>query len=297
LSDIDPTGEYTSIDYTSTSSICISRCVLRSLLLCQKYHSIHPRSNATGQILVWIKLNFFLVPSDVVTVLHCIGRWHQRNTNNDSSSLKKSYSIARKCLPDSDYCDGTICETRCTSSKALLNKLSVGYKFNSSSITPMQDNAHAFPLMTMKIERNEEYSNICSLIVEAMTGAKSVLSVLSESPIENKNNSPSYISVRVEINSLFERVFGYSSSEIRELSIREGWSTIYHLIDRYDWQRLSEMERRVEFRHDTHSQFTLPVTCRHMIGTTFPALLVEKIELDDDKHFLKSFISFIPLTS
>lgn len=111
----------------------------------------------------------------------------------------------------------------------------------------------------------------------------------------NKFRSSDIIQVKlsVTVNSSFERMFGYSQSEIRSQSIKHGSKSYYALIRPDCWEQIMYAEQEASFGR-TH-EYMLYVTCVTKWKGEVYCLKHTKHVYDDEGRYKETRTHFIPL--
>ena len=103
------------------------------------------------------------------------------------------------------------------------------------------------------------------------------------------------IPMSVRVSASFERLLGYSQSEVRQWFAREGETALFQLIRADSWSRFMELD--FEARWDGRPECCLYVMCLTKWNTSIPCLLHCTNSFGNEGILSKRIMSFIRLPS
>ena len=98
----------------------------------------------------------------------------------------------------------------------------------------------------------------------------------------------------VEVNSAFERMFGYSQSEIRILFIRHGKQALARLADAQQFRLCHELSMRDAC--EGQQEFSHVIDVRPKYGGTMRTVMHQKLVVGNEGLVWKKLYMWIPLT-
>ena len=97
----------------------------------------------------------------------------------------------------------------------------------------------------------------------------------------------------VQCNAAFERLLGYSQSELRELFSEAGDKALFGLVSADDWAALLQLDKALRLGWKQHG--SLLVTAVDSRQQTVPCVLSVQSELDAKRKPYATYFSFTPL--
>ena len=222
-------------------------------------------------------------------------------------------------------CDGRACYGFCVFLDVLTAATSCRISFERSPLLalPDQTNAPNQPFIAIRRLHNEDVTRYQEVMVEALCRQMSDSLTLNDSsgaphisedeqyadskvsrphseedhtlaaPRSTPSSAPLAVPMSVQCNSAFERLLGYSQSELRQLFLAHGDAALYTLFAADDWAALMQLDKDVKLgRRVEYRVFLRAVTCRR---STIGCLLHVQNEFDCDGKTCVTYLSFTPL--
>jgi len=305
--EIDPSNKWISLLSVRDSSpnIYLSRITLLASLRYSRFsHQGHGSLPPFAQFIQFAKMFNLLQPSDITSRIHAhkvlrdeqyinnksnfsITRKHfnsitnNHNLLNDDEELNQSIILANS-IQDLDnrsdlingHCDGRVCLDSCSGARNHFNENQIKFSFSSSPLIAMNDfEFNNFPLITMKVEANENFDQYKKYMKNKLAGV--------ENNSTTKPNMPVDLPIIIRVNRAFERTFGLEQKAVRSSFIRHSWFALYmEFFARSEWSRLAELELMGEF--GSSGGYQTAALCRHQLGAEFPALIDKSFDRDSD---------------
>ena len=243
----------------------------------------------------------------------------------DSASLVSSFggsssSTELDSLPahdDSGSCDGRVCSGFCPFLRALRLRTPSCLSWERTPQLAMPDQHdmpnHAFialrRLRDQSITCKQEalVDEVCvQLATETLAARRATRASLqphgmlpSAQSLPSLLNHPAApvslleVAMTVHSNAAFERLLGYSQSELRQLFISQGERAFYGLFAEEDWPLLMALDKQV--RWGRRDDFRIAVTALDRRHERLSCLLHGTAQYDREGKWLVTYLSFIPL--
>ena len=190
----------------------LSRSLVRGLVHIDRHSKHGPLPH---RLLSLIRMSTLLHIDDLTTLGHA---HHARSAH---PSTPPSYP---------ERCDGTTCGGFCSGMRRVLANNPTLFCFAASPSTPLEDTAiNNFPAVVIRRTPHPSHSSFLQRLTAHCDGS----AVVREPP-----GSPFVLPYEVQVNRAWERLFGYSQSEVRAMWVREGWRAPYLLVRRGEWEEV-----------------------------------------------------------
>ena len=287
------------------------------------------KGSIRDKLVYWTWLHAMMTEQDVESVVHtalsAITHWHReiRGLDQHQSFIALSHVSGQRSSRNSSStqhslrprrrCDGTFCGHFCTFFRALSASRPCRFNWLTSPEASIADSCdtpnHPF-LVISHLHTDEESDRqngeleqlgfrLAKQLVEMERAERGGHATplgdhaIHDDVMGRARGASMDVAMSVRASASFERLLGYTQSEVRQWFAREGEAALLQLIRADGWARLLELD--FDARWEGKSEYSLYVMCATKWKTPLPCLLHCTNSFGNDGNLSKRLISFIRL--
>ena len=262
---------------TSFFPALLSRHLLRGglSLLSRNPKPPHVPMSQSERAFKILRLSSFMSHEDVTTLVHA----HNIHWKGNADAPRRLNSDGR--------CDGSVCSGWCLWVDSIQTVFPVTFSYATSPTTPLDDLPYGnHP--TLLLQRSTPHFDAFWARLTQHVERPSTALKLPPPP-----SSPYELAHTIRCNRAFERLFGYTQSELRRMWMKDGFRGLFRLVQRDWWEEVGARELESDFREQPGGGWDGDVGCVDKWGRLFPCFMTLTTDVDGHR-FTSAAWTFIP---